>query len=106
MLVEEISKEMIEKYRKIFELHRSKLKPNRKSGKEVDEYFRSKYKPTVFDSYEFKQMVCKSIVDNEYEREKLIGDSNPQVVAYLLDENIGLFKIDSFFLHIYEFIYY
>jgi hypothetical protein len=43
MLTSEPTMEMILEWKKIFEQHKGNLMPNRKSGIEVDKYFREKY---------------------------------------------------------------
>ena len=103
MLTEKISRNMIDEYKKIYEKHRSELRPNRKSGTEIEEYFISKYSPVVLDSYEFRQMISECIVENEFTKKKLLNDSKPQVVSYILDENVfvgidiltGYFHVES-----------
>lgn len=95
MLIEKISRELIDEYKRIYKEHRSILRPNRKTGREIEEYFISKYKPAILDSYEFREMISKSILENEHARKKLHKDSKPQVVSYILDENV-LVGIDLF----------
>jgi hypothetical protein len=43
MLTSEPTMEIISEWKKIFEKHKGNLMPNRKSGIEVDKYFREKY---------------------------------------------------------------
>ncbi|MBQ3601223.1 MAG: hypothetical protein II992_08510 [Lachnospiraceae bacterium] len=103
MLIKKINRAMIDNYKEIYEEHRCELKLNRKTGRELDEYFTNKYKPEILDSCEFRQMISHCILDNEHAREKLLEDSKPQVVSYILDENIlvgidlltGYFHVES-----------
>ena len=103
MLTEKISRELIDEYKKIYEKHRSELRPNRKTGTEIEEYFTSKYSPAVLDSYKFREMISECILKNEFAKEKLLKDSKPQVVSYILDENVfvgidiltGYFHVES-----------
>ena len=43
MLTVKPTAEMIAEWKRIFEAHHTAMKPNRKTGTEVDQYFRNKY---------------------------------------------------------------
>ena len=48
MLTMAPTEEMIAEWKRVFEMYHSSLMPNRKSGEEVDQYFREKY-PSLKD---------------------------------------------------------
>ena len=66
MLTMEPTKEMIAEWKQIFEMYRSSLVPNRKSGDEVDQYFREKYPHQIFDNAEFREIVSLNITENDF----------------------------------------
>ncbi len=84
MLTREPTKEMIEEWKNIFAAHRHELLPNRKTGVEVDAYFRNKYQYQCFSSPEFTQIIEENIKENDYTRTKLKG-LQPQINTYCVD---------------------
>lgn len=54
MLTVEPTSEMLAEWKRIFETHYSEMKPNRKSGAEVDQYFREKYVYQIFNDAAFQ----------------------------------------------------
>ena len=45
--------EMLAEWKRIFEAYHAAMKPNRKTGTEVDQYFRNKYAHQVFNDAAF-----------------------------------------------------
>lgn len=66
---------------------------NRKTGSEIDSYFRNKYSYQIFDNPEFKKVVELNIMENEYSRSKLPDKMNPTIHSYCVG-NV-LIGIDS-----------
>lgn len=79
MLISEPTPQMIEEWKQIFENHHLQLTPNRKTGIEVDNYFRNKYSFERVSSPEFKEIVERNILENEYSRKKLKEGENPHI---------------------------
>lgn len=102
MLTVEPTEAMIQEWKKIYRENRGNLKPNRKSGKEVDEYFRLKYLPQEFISQELSEIVKNNILLNDFYKAKLPNDKNLSIVTYGLYNNTMLVGIDlvTGFFHI------
>lgn len=62
--------------------------PNRKSGIEVDVYFRGKYSYQVFDKAEFQQVCEFHIMENYFSRKELPEGILPDIKGYWVDEVI------------------
>ena len=86
MLTKEPTSEMIAEWKMIFEKYHSTLTPNRKSGYEVDNYFREKYSYQLFDNAEFQQMVSLNITENDFLRSKLPKGVLPNIQSYQTGE--------------------
>ncbi|MBQ8001317.1 MAG: hypothetical protein IJ298_09015 [Ruminococcus sp.] len=86
MLIKEPTSEMIAEWKRIFEEYHSTLTPNRKSGYEVDSYFREKYSYQLFDNAEFQQMVSLNITENDFLRSKLPKGVLPNIQSYQIGE--------------------
>ena len=82
MLTSEPTKEMLEEWKRIYAENRGRLKPNRRSGAEVNAYFCDKYDFEKFDSPAFCDVVQFNITENEHEREKLPPGKAPEIMAY------------------------
>lgn len=82
MITSEVTQEMIEEWKRIFDLHHSELSPNRKTGIEVDDYFRNKYIYQIFDSEEFKKIATLNVMENEHSRSKLPVGMKPDIHTY------------------------
>ena len=98
----EPTKEMIAEWKQIFEMYQSSLVPNRKSGDEVDQYFREKYPHQIFDNAEFREIVSLNITENDYFRRKLPQNTLPNIQSYKtgnvlvgIDLCTGEFHIES-----------
>lgn len=94
MLTTNPTVEMIKEWRELYEEHCKELKPNRKSGMEVDAYFRKEYDPVIFDSNEFKVVVEANIFSNTYEQAKLTEGKKPQIVSYKIESDNIMVGID------------
>lgn len=102
MLTTEPTQEMMTEWKRIFESRHADMRPNRKSGTEVDAYFRGHYPYQQFNSSEFREMVAAEIMENDFQREKLPEDMLPDVQTYIvgdiligIDINSGEFHVES-----------
>lgn len=102
MLTIEPTLEMPAEWKRIFETHHSEMKPNRKSGAEVDQYFRKKYVYQIFNDAAFQKLVALNIAENEFYRNKLPKDVLPNIQSYKtgnvlvgIDLCTGEFHIES-----------
>ena len=94
MLTCEPTIEMIEEWKRIYNENRDSLKPNRKSGTEVNAYFCRKYSFEKFESPSFRDVVKFNILENEHEKEKLPQGEMPQIAAYRANDCSVLVGID------------
>ena len=101
MLTTEPTIEMIQEWKCIYNENRDKLKPNRKSGAEIND-FCNKYRFEKLDSLSFHDVVEFNIMKNESNREKLPQGAVPQIVAYKAKDSSVLVGIDlvTGFFHI------
>ena len=102
MLTREPTVEMIAQWKEIFQKHRSALMPNRKTGAEVDRYFREKYPYQAFDNAAFREIASLNITDNDHFKCKLPNDTLPNIQSYqtgnvlvAIDLCTGEFHIES-----------
>lgn len=102
MLTTEPTSEMIAEWKRIFEIYHSALTPNRKSGNEVDQYFREKYSYQLFDNAEFRKIASLNITENDYFKSKLPKGALPNIQSYqtgnvlvAIDLCTGEFHIES-----------
>lgn len=82
MLTHEPTPEEIAEWKRIFEASRPYLQPNRKSGAELDAYFRAHYPHTVLQDAAFCEIAASNILLNEANAEKLPAEAQPQIAAY------------------------
>lgn len=94
MLTSEPTPDMINNWKKIYEDNKERLKPNRKSGSEVDSYFRNKYKPDSFDSEELREIVRENILQNQFNKDKLPQGKLPDIACYKVADGKVLVGID------------
>ena len=100
MLTTEPTIEMIQEWKRIYDENRNSLKPNRKSGAEVNDYFCNKYHFEKFDSSTFRDAVKFNIMENEPNREKLPQGVEPKIVSYKDKDSsiiVGIDLISGFF---------
>ena len=100
MITALVSKEKMDKWKCYFEQYASSMRPNRKTGREIDEYFRAKYPYQVLDSGEFCAVVEENVMANEYFREKLPPGMRPQIKAYTVGNMYVGIDIESGEFHI------
>ena len=102
MLTEEPTEEMVREWRRIHGEYRDRLKPNRKSGAQVEDYFIERYSPERYDSDEFASAVEYNIMMNEHNREKLPEGELPRIVTYKVNGGDILVGIDlaTGFIHV------
>lgn len=74
----------IKRWKAIFREYGAKLTPNRKSGTEIDGYFRNKYGCQPVISEKFASVVEWNILNNEVLSEKLCG-AKPEINCYELN---------------------
>ncbi len=100
MLTTKPTVEMIEKWKKIFEENQNNLFPNRKTGKEVDEHFKTKYDYEELDSPKHKEIVEYNIMHSNHNKAKLPDGVLPQIAIYKIkntDILVGIDRITGFF---------
>lgn len=102
MLTTEPTEEMVLEWKRIHGEYRDRLKPNRKSGAQVQDYFISRYSPERYDSAEFTSVVEYNIMMNEPNREKLPQGVLPQIAAYKVGDGQVFVGIDLItgFIHV------
>lgn len=87
MLTSPATPEMVEDWKRVHELYKNKLRPNRKTGREVVEYLQSKYTLTPRTDKRALDVVRLSVLENPHLKEKLRGGQQPEPVAFLLKDN-------------------
>lgn len=83
MLTTEPTLEMLQEWKRLHEEYHPKLSPNRRSGAQVDAYFRETYPHTPMDSGELREMIAAEILENPHHAEKLPEGCVPDVRCYL-----------------------
>ncbi len=76
--------EMIKEWKKVWNEYKDKLLPNRKSGKEVVEYLKSKYSLEELNDDNAKQVVIKNVLYNKIYRDKLPTGEEPSAVTFIV----------------------
>ena len=94
MLTTKPTAKLIEEWKRIYDENYMKIKPNRRSGTEVNQYFCKKYLPDALTSPKFTEVVKRNILLNESNREKLPPGASPQIVTYKIDNPSVLVGID------------
>lgn len=90
----------IKEWKEIYSQYRPTMQPNRKSGKEVEAYFKFKYKYEVLDSKEFVDVVISNIMNNKTLLEKLPVDTKPNIVTYKVDDVLVGIDLVSGHIHV------
>ena len=78
------SKEQSIEWRKIHKRFKDKLVPNRKSGNDVLQYLQSKYLLDEFNEEIGFQAVYETVLNNEFYKQKLPANSQPQPKTFIL----------------------
>ncbi|EAD4839125.1 hypothetical protein ARW15_14725 [Listeria monocytogenes] len=100
MLTKEATPELIKEWQKIYYNHINNLVPNRKTGFEINEYFRKNYSFICVKDKNAKETVIQNIINNESFKEKLSVGEKPKPVTYTIrDSNIfvGIDLISGYF---------
>ena len=102
MLTTEPTIEMITEWKRIYAMYHSDLIPNRKLGKDIDQYFRERYTHEVFDNAQFREIASLNITENDHFKRKLPKDTLPHIQSYqtgnvlvAIDLHTGEFHIES-----------
>lgn len=91
MLTTKPTPKMIAEWKQLFETHHAGMHPNRKTGTEVDAYFRGKYPYQIFCNSTFRKVVEANITENEHSRNKLPCGIAPVIKCYSIDDvTIGI----------------
>lgn len=99
MLTHEPTPELIAEWKRIFESARPHLQPNRKSGIEVDAYFRAHYPHEVFQDAHFCEIAASNILLNEALAEKLPPGMLPEITAYRTGDVLVGIDLVTGFIH-------
>src|SRR5574344_1775078 len=71
MITKQVTEEQLEQWKRLFDLYAASMLPNRKTGEELNDYFRSKYQYQILESKRWESVVKANIMDNECFREKV-----------------------------------
>ncbi|WP_195199634.1 hypothetical protein [Faecalispora jeddahensis] len=88
MLTREPTKELLQEYKSIWMQYKGRLRPNRKSGRELLDYLQQKYILTEIWDKEAADAVILSVTQNQPYKEKLPMDMAPVPRTFFL-ENTG-----------------
>ncbi len=86
MITSEMTTQQIAEYRKLYRKYRSVLKPNRKSGQQVERYLVDTYNAVRIEHSVFQKVVEDNILTNDFKLKKLSRDARPSVNVYLVDD--------------------
>lgn len=86
MLTECPTPAMLAEWKQLFAAHRKELTANRRSGAEVDAYFRAQYPHTVLDDAAFASGIAECVLANAHSREKLPEGAEPDIRCYRTGE--------------------
>lgn len=95
MLTKRPTAEIIKEWERIFQENRNALMPNRRTGAEVDEYFRKKYGYEVLDSEKMREIVEYNIMHSNHNKEKLPEGMLPIINLYKVKDSDVIVGIDS-----------
>ena len=82
MILSELTPEKIAEMKRVYEAYRPLLHPNRKSGAEVDAYFRSNYPYQQLDDYAFQAAAAANIMENKHFCAILQDGTRPDIRCY------------------------
>ena len=101
MLTTEPTFEMIQEWKRVFAAEQQSLSPNRKTGAEVDAYFRAHYPLfEVFDSAEWREMVTEEILLSPPHAEKLPPGNMPEIAVYRMGDVYAAIDLVTGHFHI------
>lgn len=86
------SKEKVCEWRKTHMQFKDKLRPNRKSGKEVLEFLQNKYILDEINEQKAFNAVYETVLKNDFQKQKLPSNSQPEPKTFIL-KNEGNGKI-------------
>lgn len=97
IITSKVTEKQLAEWQEIYMQKKDSLNPNRISGRQLDEYFKSKYEPSYYDNDEFKDIIYYNAKDISGETE--ISD----IATYLVGNNIfvgidlrsGFFHVES-----------
>lgn len=91
---------MILQWKKLYNENRLNMQPNRKSGMEVDTYFRKKYDCNAINDKVFQEIVVENILTNDFYKERLKDGRMLVVRTYAVqDATVGI-DIETGFFHV------
>ncbi len=79
MLTAKATPEMLRQWKQLFDRYHNSLKPNRRTGIELDEYFKAKYPFKPCTDPKFREAVEHNITENEYYCSKLPDKKKAQI---------------------------
>ena len=82
MILSELTPEKVVEMKRVYEAYRPLLHPNRKSGAEIDAYFRSSYPYQQLDDYAFQAAAAANIMENEHLYAKSQDGTRPDIRCY------------------------
>ncbi len=99
MITSKVTKKQLAEWQKMYLSKRNELKPNRISGKCLNDYFVGKYSPDPFDNDDFKSIVCF----NAAEENKTVKAEISNIASYVLNNGVlvgidlasGFFYVES-----------
>ena len=89
MLRTEATPEMLEIWKRISAAHKDKLKPNRKTGKEIVSFLLSKYPLRELHDEHALSVITGNVLDNGPYSEKLLPNEMPKARAFIVENNSG-----------------
>ena len=86
MLTTEPTPEMAAEWKRIFEKHRDTLTPNRKSGQEVDRYFRENYAYQRLEKAEPLKAALPDFTQDDGDKKKCAEDAYANIRCYRVED--------------------
>jgi hypothetical protein len=88
MLTRKVTPEMIREWKETAETFRPRLRPNRKTGREILAYLTGKYPVRDLTTDTLRDVVEDNILSNECHARKMPAGKSPEVAGFLI-ENTG-----------------
>lgn len=82
MITERPTEAMILEWKRIYETYHAQLHPNRKSGVQVDAYFRAKYPHIAVEDAVWASGAAQCVLENAHSCEKLPEGTRPDIRCY------------------------